>query len=170
MKNENGNGNIGPSQKKKKEKKSSQISLTDGKFRQPTIMDALRKAGAIPSQEPSMGPSGMCSKGSASEPSRNQQCNINMSANVDVSTAVDHVEAQRHKFRPLLLDCFTILTFQKVVLVFLMSFFLSLTPHLLPIQKINKFLPFAVPVPKVYGSFRYCHSLKSFFSQWITLV
>ncbi|PHT41056.1 hypothetical protein CQW23_19910 [Capsicum baccatum] len=113
MKNENGNGNIGPSQKKKKEKKSSQISLTDGKFRQPTIMDALRKAGAIPSQEPSMGPSGMCSKGSASEPSRNQQCNINMSANVDVSTAVDHVEAQRHKFRPLLLDCLTILTFQK---------------------------------------------------------
>ncbi|KAM3378397.1 Fanconi anemia group D2 protein [Capsicum galapagoense] len=113
MKNENGNGNIGPSQKRKKEKKSSQISLTDGKFRQPTIMDALRKAGAIPSQEPSTGPSGMCSKGSASEPSRNQQCNINMSANVDVSTAVDHVEAQRHKFRPLLLDCFTILTFQK---------------------------------------------------------
>ncbi|XP_049388880.1 uncharacterized protein LOC125853255 isoform X1 [Solanum stenotomum] len=113
MKNENGNGNVGLSQKKKKEKKNSQASLTDGKLRQPTIMDVLRKAGAVPTQEPSTGPSGTCSKGSVPEPSVNQPHNINMSANVDVSTAVEHVEAQRHKFRPLLLDCFAILTFQK---------------------------------------------------------
>ncbi|KAH0768177.1 hypothetical protein KY285_004048 [Solanum tuberosum] len=113
MKNENGNGNVGLSQKKKKEKKNSQASLTDGKLRQPTIMDVLRKAGAVPTQEPSTGPSGTCSKGSAPEPSVNQPRNINMSANVDVSTAVEHVEAQRHKFRPLLLDCFAILAFQK---------------------------------------------------------
>ncbi|KAK4379101.1 hypothetical protein RND71_000963 [Anisodus tanguticus] len=111
MKNEN--GNVGPSQKKKKEKKNSQSSLTDGKLRQPTIMDVLRKAGSFPSQEPSTGPSGMCSKGSAPESSGNQPCNFNMPANVDVSTAVEHVEAQRHKFRPLLLDCFAILAFQK---------------------------------------------------------
>ncbi|XP_010327602.2 uncharacterized protein [Solanum lycopersicum] len=113
MKNGNGNGNVGPSQKKKKEKKSSQASLTDGQLRQPTIMDVLRKAGAVPSQEPSTAPSGTCSKGSAPEPSVNQPRNVNMSANVDVSTAVEHVEAQRHKFRPLLLDCFAILAFQK---------------------------------------------------------
>ncbi|KAJ8573017.1 hypothetical protein K7X08_009528 [Anisodus acutangulus] len=113
MKNENGNGNVGPSQKKRKEKKNSQSSLTDGKLRQPTIMDVLRKAGSVPSQEPSTGPSGMCSKGSAPESSGNQPRNFNMPANVDVSTAVEHVEAQRHKFRPLLLDCFAILAFQK---------------------------------------------------------
>ncbi|KAG5626396.1 hypothetical protein H5410_011614 [Solanum commersonii] len=113
MKNESGNGNVGLSQKKKKEKKNSQASLTDGKLRQPTIMDVLRKAGSVPTQEPSTGPSGTCSKGNAPEPSVNQPRNINMSANVDVSTAVEHVEAQRHKFRPLLLDCFAILAFQK---------------------------------------------------------
>ncbi|XP_060218210.1 uncharacterized protein LOC132645313 isoform X1 [Lycium barbarum] len=111
MKNEN--GNAGLSQKKKKVKKDSQASLTDGKLRQPTIMDALRKAGAVPSQEPSAGPTGTCSKGSAPEPSENQPRNLNMPANVDVSAAVEHVEAQRHKFRPLLLDCFAILAFQK---------------------------------------------------------
>ncbi|CAN4108571.1 unnamed protein product [Withania somnifera] len=111
MKNEN--GNAGLSQKKKKEKKSGQASLTDERFRQPTIMDALRKAGAVPSQEPSTGPSGACSQGSTPEASGNQPHNINMSVDVDVSTAMEHVEAQRHKFRPLLLDCFTILDFQK---------------------------------------------------------
>ncbi|MCD7455074.1 hypothetical protein HAX54_026977 [Datura stramonium] len=110
--NGNGNGNVGLSQKKKKEK-NSQASLIDGKLRQPTIMDVLKKAGAVPSQEPSTGPSGTCSKGSMPEPSGNQPHNINMSANIDVSTAVEYVEAQRHKFRPLLLDCFAILTFQK---------------------------------------------------------
>ncbi|XP_075073834.1 uncharacterized protein LOC107797636 isoform X2 [Nicotiana tabacum] len=113
IKNEHGNGNGGLLQKKKKEKKTSQASLTDGKLRQPTIMDVLRKAGAVPSQEPSVSPSGTCSKGSVPESSGNQPRNSNVLANIDVSTTVEHVEAQRYKFRPLLLECFAILAFQK---------------------------------------------------------
>nr|XP_016489377.1 PREDICTED: Fanconi anemia group D2 protein homolog isoform X1 [Nicotiana tabacum] len=113
IKNEHGNGNGGLSQKKKKEKKTSQAPLTDGKLRQPTIMDVLRKSGAVPSQEPSVSPSGTCSKGSVPESSGNQPRNSNVLANIDVSTTVEHVEAQRYKFRPLLLECFAILAFQK---------------------------------------------------------
>lgn len=131
IKNEHGNGNGGLSQKKKKEKKTSQAPLTDGKLRQPTIMDVLRKSGAVPSQEPSVSPSGTCSKGSVPESSGNQPRNSNVLANIDVSTTVEHVEAQRYKFRPLLLDCFAILAFQKVVLVSLMSSFLSLSKWVL---------------------------------------
>ncbi|XP_057476207.1 uncharacterized protein LOC130764144 isoform X1 [Actinidia eriantha] len=105
--------------KKKRENgrtsKASTSSDVNGKFRQPTIVDALRKAGAITSQEVSNeDSSGMSLKDSTAEPEAHNDSDASENVNVEISAAAKVLEAQRYKCRPLLVDCFSILTFSEM--------------------------------------------------------
>lgn len=76
-------------------------------------MDVLRKAGAIPSQDiPNEDSSGMSFKGTTSESS--VHANSSEPEYIEVSMAAKSLEVQRYKFRPLLVDCFSILSFSQV--------------------------------------------------------
>ncbi|KAK9285230.1 hypothetical protein L1049_024418 [Liquidambar formosana] len=99
---------------KRKHKKASMNSDADGKLKQPTILDVLRKAGAVTSQEASNeDSSGQLSKGRTSESTGHHARDSNEPVTVEVSAVAKALEAQRFKFRPLLVDCFSILTFSK---------------------------------------------------------
>lgn len=92
--------------------KASTNTYTNGKSRQPTIMDVLKKAGAIPSQDvPNDDSSGMSFKGTTSESS--VHANSSEPEFIEVSMAAKSLEVQRYKFRPLLVDCFSILSFSQ---------------------------------------------------------
>ncbi|XP_019161655.1 PREDICTED: Fanconi anemia group D2 protein homolog isoform X2 [Ipomoea nil] len=100
--------------KKKKNPALSASSKEEGKLRQQTITDVLRKAGVMPSPEVlTEDLSGMCSKGSIPESSGNHQNNLISPLNVEISSAAKFLEPQRHKFRPLLLECFPIFALSK---------------------------------------------------------
>lgn len=101
--------------KKNKNPALSASSKEDGKLRQPTLTDVLRKAGVIPSPEVlNEDLSGTCSKGSIPESSGSHQNNLISPLNVEISSAAKLLEPQRHKFRPLLLECFPIFALSKV--------------------------------------------------------
>nr|GMD01322.1 Fanconi anemia group D2 protein homolog isoform X2 [Ipomoea batatas] len=100
--------------KKNKNPALSASSKEDGKLRQPTLTDVLRKAGVIPSPEVlNEDLSGTCSKGSIPESSGSHQNNLISPLNVEISSAAKLLEPQRHKFRPLLLECFPIFALSK---------------------------------------------------------
>ncbi|XVE78448.1 hypothetical protein DITRI_Ditri13aG0146000 [Diplodiscus trichospermus] len=88
---------------KRKHKKISKTSTTDtdGKVPQPTLLDVLRKAGALTSQE-------------RTSTSVDQHPHVlNESMLIEVSPLSQALESQKFRFRPLLSECFSILTFSK---------------------------------------------------------
>lgn len=98
-------------------KKISKASSTDtnGKLRQPTILDVLKKAGAMTSQEVSnTESSGLISQGSSSKSQDQYHCDPDKLVTIEVSPAATALETQRYKFRPLLVQCFSILRFSEV--------------------------------------------------------
>lgn len=107
------------SQNKKKNKKKASAhsanSDTVEKFKQPKIVDIWRKAGAIPSQENlNKDMSATSSKDRQSDSAESENSNLNIAQNIEVSAPAKFLEAQRYKFRPLSVDCFSILTFSEV--------------------------------------------------------
>lgn len=101
---------------KRKHKRISKTSTTgiDGKLRQPTLLDVFRKAGATTSQEM---PNEISSKEKTSA-SVDQHSNVNNeSMLIEVSPVSQALESQKFRFRPLQLECFSILTFSKVCLL-----------------------------------------------------
>ncbi|KAK2983061.1 hypothetical protein RJ640_006448, partial [Escallonia rubra] len=97
--------------KKRKTSKTSKDSDINGKSRQPTILDVLRKAGALASPDVQNEDSpGMSSK--VSTPESAGKC-TNEPENIEISATAKVLEAQRYKFRPLLVDCFAFLAFSK---------------------------------------------------------
>ncbi|XP_022863768.1 Fanconi anemia group D2 protein isoform X2 [Olea europaea var. sylvestris] len=106
------------SQNKKKNKKKASAhsanSDTVEKFKQPKIVDIWRKAGAIPSQENlNKDMSATSSKDRQSDSAESENSNLNIAQNIEVSAPAKFLEAQRYKFRPLSVDCFSILTFSE---------------------------------------------------------
>ncbi|KAL8061718.1 hypothetical protein ABFX02_02G103500 [Erythranthe guttata] len=108
-------GSEGISQNKKRNRAKSSSPLANSnieeKLRQPTIVDTWKKAGAIPSQETLKEDVLVTSsKNKQSESDENQADNSNVPLNIEISAPVKYLEAQRYKFRPLSVDCLTILT------------------------------------------------------------
>ncbi|OMP08346.1 hypothetical protein COLO4_06564 [Corchorus olitorius] len=96
---------------KGKHKKIAKTSTSaDGKLRQPTLLDVLRKAGVVTSQEI---PSENTSKERTSAPGDQHSHVFNESVPVEVSPVAQALESQKFRFRPLLKECFSILTFSK---------------------------------------------------------
>nr|XP_018680592.1 PREDICTED: Fanconi anemia group D2 protein homolog isoform X2 [Musa acuminata subsp. malaccensis] len=96
--------------KKHKQKKDSMVTEkadANGKLRQPTIMDVLKRAGAVVSQGVSIGSS------SDSTSCEHEAVGSNELGLVDISEKPILLESQRCKFRPLLVDCLFILSFSE---------------------------------------------------------
>ncbi|XP_077243736.1 fanconi anemia group D2 protein isoform X2 [Tasmannia lanceolata] len=105
-----------PNNKKKSKKNSTVPESSDlnGKLRQPTILDALKRAGAVISQEMSNeGSSGLSSKGRASQSDEHQAFDSNEPKILEISPVAKVLDAQRFKLRPLLVDCLFILSFSE---------------------------------------------------------
>ncbi|KAL3629924.1 hypothetical protein CASFOL_026236 [Castilleja foliolosa] len=85
-------------------------SNSEEKLKQPTIVDVWRKAGSIPSQEaPKEDVSAMSPKTTQSESEGNLANNSNIPQNAEISTPLKCLEAQKHKFRPLSVDCYSLI-------------------------------------------------------------
>ncbi|KAM0951992.1 putative fanconi anemia protein FANCD2 [Dioscorea sansibarensis] len=101
--------------KKRKHKDLTAFEKSDpyGKLRQPTIVETLKKAGAVTSQEVD----NMSSSGSPTiqKVSRveHQEANSNELDLVDISTTSRVLDAQRCKFRPLLVDSLFMLSLSE---------------------------------------------------------
>ncbi|KAE8685890.1 putative UDP-glucosyl transferase 71C4 [Hibiscus syriacus] len=98
---------------KRKNKKISKTSTTgaEGKLRQVTLLDVLKKAGAVTSQED---PDEVSSKDMATSASMDHHLHaFNESVLIEVSPVSQDLESQKFRFRPLLLECFSIFTFSK---------------------------------------------------------
>ncbi|THU74124.1 hypothetical protein C4D60_Mb04t30040 [Musa balbisiana] len=96
--------------KKHKQKKDSMVTEkadANGKLRQPTIMDVLKRAGAVVSQGVSLGSS------TDSTSCEHEAVGSNELGLVDISEKPILLESQRCKFRPLLVDCLFILSFSE---------------------------------------------------------
>ncbi|CAA7045362.1 unnamed protein product [Microthlaspi erraticum] len=103
-----------PSQGKGNLKKSKN-STVDEKLRQPTILDAFKKAGVVTSQTPQHeNPSLSSLDGGTASGSMHATCSDDEFLCVKIPQVSAALEAQRFKFRPLLPQCLTILKFPKV--------------------------------------------------------
>ncbi|XP_020551321.1 Fanconi anemia group D2 protein [Sesamum indicum] len=104
---------------KKKRKRQKFISPSantniEEKLRQPTIVDIWKKAGAIPSQEASRDDlSTVSSRAIQSESAGYHLDNSDVPQTIETSAPAKCLEAQRSKFRPLLVDCLSILACLK---------------------------------------------------------
>jgi Fanconi anemia group D2 protein len=97
--------------------KKSKHSDVNEKLRQPTIMDAFKKAGAVMSHSQTQlrgTPSLPSMDGSTAAGSMDENCSDNESLIVKIPQVSSALEAQRFKFRPLLPQCLSILNFPKV--------------------------------------------------------
>ncbi|KAJ6332276.1 hypothetical protein OIU76_010629 [Salix suchowensis] len=104
------------SPKKRKHRRTSKESGSDpnGKLRQPTIFDALRKAGAVTSQDVSNEDSnGQSSMGQTFIPTDPDSCNSTGLISLEVSAVTKALEAQRFKFRQLHVQCYSLLMFSN---------------------------------------------------------
>ncbi|KAL8545696.1 hypothetical protein ACS0TY_005722 [Phlomoides rotata] len=103
---------ISRNQKKNKGKSSSPSggSNSEERLRQPTLSDIWRKAGATPIQEDlNEDVSVLSSKTRQSASQENQADKSNIPQNIEVSAPVKSLDAQKYNFRPLSMDCFSIL-------------------------------------------------------------
>ncbi|XP_042440360.1 Fanconi anemia group D2 protein homolog isoform X1 [Zingiber officinale] len=135
-------------QKQKKDSMTVEKPDANGKLRQPTIMDVLRRAGAIESQEVS-------SAGSSGATSNRPHCQENEIAGcnelglVDISEKPICLESQRFKFRPLLVDCLSILSFSEKQDSCCSDSLAELPLHLYLIRDFNSKLEYLSPSSKL---------------------
>ncbi|GMY31923.1 Fanconi anemia group D2 protein homolog isoform X1 [Fagus crenata] len=97
-------------------KKTLKASSSDdnGKLRQPTILEVLKKVGGVTSQEvPNKESSTPTSQGGASNSANQNLCASSEPVIIEVSAVSKALEVQRFKFRPLLVQCFSILAFSE---------------------------------------------------------
>nr|XP_023876814.1 Fanconi anemia group D2 protein homolog isoform X3 [Quercus suber] len=103
-------------QKNRRHKKISKASGSDadGKLRQPTILDAFKKVGVVTSQEvPNKESLASNSQGRASNSANQNLCDSSEPDIIEVAAVAKALEVQRFKFRPLLVQCFSILAFSE---------------------------------------------------------
>ncbi|KAL5581637.1 hypothetical protein UlMin_014079 [Ulmus minor] len=96
----------------KKLSRASKNSDSDDKLRQPKIKDVLRKSGVIKSQDEPENSSDLSSKSRSSESSEQHPYDSSDPV-VEISAVAKSLEAQRSKFRHLLVQCFSLLTFSN---------------------------------------------------------
>lgn len=119
---------ISPSSTRRNNKtsKASTTSDTKGKLHQPTLFDVLEKAGVLTGQEvPNEDSSSLTTKGRSCESSQKHPCDSNEAAITEISSVAKALEAQRLKFRPLLVQCYSVFAFSKVWLLLLNKLNLS---------------------------------------------
>jgi Fanconi anemia group D2 protein len=114
MGDQNMEGNVSNKrQKGHKDKASSEKSNSDEKFKQPTILDAFKRAGVTISQETNRdsqpSPSGMMSR--VTEHETNNPCKFGI---VDLMAAPAQLDMQRFKFRTLHATCLSLLNYSEV--------------------------------------------------------
>uniref|UniRef100_A0A0E0LHA3 Fanconi anemia group D2 protein n=1 Tax=Oryza punctata TaxID=4537 RepID=A0A0E0LHA3_ORYPU len=113
MGDQNMEGNVSNKrQKGHKDKASSEKSNSDEKFKQPTILDAFKRAGVTISQETNRdsqpSPNGMMSR--AMEHETNNPCKFGI---VDLMAAPAQLDMQRFKFRTLRATCLSLLNYPE---------------------------------------------------------
>nr|BAD31595.1 putative fanconi anemia, complementation group D2 [Oryza sativa Japonica Group] len=116
MGDQNMEGNVSNKrQKGHKDKASSEKSNSDEKFKQPTILDAFKRAGVTISQETNRdsqpSPSGMMSR--VTEHETNNPCKFGI---VDLMAAPAQLDMQRFKFRTLHATCLSLLNYSEMPL------------------------------------------------------
>ncbi|CAN1160306.1 Fanconi anemia group D2 protein [Linum perenne] len=93
--------------------KDSTSSDTNGKLRQQTIFDVFKKAGSMTTQEARNPDSSTpCSKSPTLNSTGEESSDEPVIA--EFSAAAIALEVHRYKFRPLLVQCFSLLTFSKI--------------------------------------------------------
>ena len=115
-------------------KRTLKASSSDdnGKLRQPTILEVLKKVGGVTSQEvPNKESSTPTSQGGASNSANQNLCASSEPVIIEVSAVSKALEVQRFKFRPLLVQCFSILAFSEVCgyIVFGMTIIIAFAKH-----------------------------------------
>ncbi|XP_047315356.1 Fanconi anemia group D2 protein homolog [Impatiens glandulifera] len=110
------NDEVSSTMKKKKSKKVSKETTTDAnmKVRQMTVVELLRKANKLTSQAENTRDSSGSAIDRPTDPPANQNNDSSKTVTVDISAVANLVEAQRYKFRPLDVGCFSILGFSMV--------------------------------------------------------
>ncbi|KAF8086974.1 hypothetical protein N665_0606s0001, partial [Sinapis alba] len=97
--------------------KKSKQSNVDEHLRQPTILDAFKKAGVVTSQtQLHENPSPSSLDGRTASGSMHETCSDDESLSVKIPHVSPALAAQRFKFRPLLPQCLSILKFPKLPL------------------------------------------------------
>ena len=90
-------------------------SDANGKLCQPTILDVLKKAGAVTSQEVlNDNSSNLSSNAKSAESSQQHPCDSHEPMVVEISAVAKALESHRFKFRRILVQCYFILTLSKV--------------------------------------------------------
>lgn len=115
-----GGENISRNQKKHRGKSSTPSASSDveEKLKQPTLVDVWRKARAKTSQETpdeDAPEASLKTKQSASEESQAEKSD--MLLNIEISAPLRCLDAQKHKFRPLTVDCLSIFASHEVRLL-----------------------------------------------------
>lgn len=94
---------------------SEPSSCTDRKLHQPTIVDVLKKARVMTSQEVQNDDSSSPRMNGGRTTLEDQHAgDSDETLTLEISAATKVVELQRSKFRPLLLQCYSIMAFSKV--------------------------------------------------------
>ncbi|CAN8324527.1 unnamed protein product [Cochlearia groenlandica] len=138
----------GASQRKGNMKKSK-LSSVDEKLRQPTILDAFKKAGVVTSQTHlHENPTLSSLDGRTTPGSVDETCTDDESVSVKIPRVSPALEAQRFKFRPLLPQCLSILKFPKVSLAKLLYLYILLPLYLYLLQDLHTKLDCLVPPVK----------------------
>ncbi|XP_042478961.1 Fanconi anemia group D2 protein homolog isoform X2 [Macadamia integrifolia] len=104
------------SNNKKKQRtkmKAAENSDLNGKLWQPTILDVLKKSGAVTTQQVQNEVSSSLSHMEKASQRGEHTIETNEPAVVEISAVAKVLNAQRFKFRPLLVDCLSILTLAK---------------------------------------------------------
>nr|XP_017231975.1 PREDICTED: Fanconi anemia group D2 protein isoform X1 [Daucus carota subsp. sativus] len=133
---------------KRKYRKSSKLATnsdTNAKSRQPTIIDVFKKAGVVPSVS-NENSSGTPVMGTTSESS--EQVNTFESENIEVSASTKCLEIYRCKFRPLLVECFSMLSFSQNLGSCCADPFAELPLHLYLLRDLNYKLEYFSPTSK----------------------
>lgn len=95
-----------------KDSTTSEKSNQNEKLKQPTILDAFKRAGVVVSQDVNDSSSGHPSNGISQ--SIKHQDDSNEDGFIEITAELRLLDAQRFKFRPLLVDCLSILSFSEV--------------------------------------------------------
>ncbi|KAF9592010.1 hypothetical protein IFM89_011593 [Coptis chinensis] len=96
----------------KKLKRKSSNTSDDGNLKQPTILEVLRRAGAVSQEVPNEGFSDQSCKRTKSQHS-DCHADSNGPPSVEISAVTKILDGQRFKFRELSVDCLSILTFSR---------------------------------------------------------
>ncbi|KAF6167507.1 hypothetical protein GIB67_031708 [Kingdonia uniflora] len=108
------NSESNSSDNKRKRKSSKELEISDKeKLKQPTILDMLRKSGAISQEELTERLTGLSNKERIVE---QPECHTHASGSglVEISAFATVLDAQRYKCRPLSVECLYILSFSKI--------------------------------------------------------